>query len=373
LGESLPPTVKIVSPEGDGSAETEEVAIEVEAADQGGGIQGPWLRHNGARVAAAGQAAQEGKTLRQTFTVRLIEGDNRIRVEAASADGSWESEPAQVTLSYNQSLPKPELYILAVGVNRYAEAAMNLSYAARDAEAMSALFQERGEGLYSEVHVQQLLDDQATKKNIRETLATIATQAQPQDAFLVFLSGHGFTVGQRYYFIPHELAKQSERFEDDIRRDGLPIDELGDSFRAVPALKRMLILDTCNSGAAIGASSGRGRNPFAFQGAVERLSRAQGIFTLAAAAATEDTAEVRELEHGVLTYSLLAGLKAVDRGPLTESWVRPDNPEQVVGVLEWFNFATGQVPRLTKQYLGEAQDVKMSGEGTSFPVLPLGE
>jgi WD40 repeat protein len=373
LGESLPPRVRIVSPERSGPTDNQRVTVEVEVADGGGGIQGPWLRHNGARVASAGQAIKEGQTVRQTFTVSLIEGDNRLRVEAASADGSWESEPALLTLNYTQTLEKPELYIVAVGVNDYAEPSLRLSFAAQDARDMVQVFSRRAAKLYEQTHVTELIDGQATKEAIRGALADVAAKAQPQDALLVFLSGHGFTVGQRYYFIPPEFQKQSERIEDDIRRDGYAIDELGDAFRAVPALKRMLVLDTCNSGAAIAQSTQKGRNPFAFQGAIERLSRAQGIFTLAAAAATDDTVEVQELEHGVLTYSLLAGLRAVDHGPLADKWVQPDNAEQVVGVLEWFNFATGQVPRLTKQYTGQAQDVQMSGEGTSFPVLPLGE
>jgi WD40 repeat protein len=372
LGQSKPPTLLITSPT-DSIVDADQVTVEVEATDAGGGIQGPWLRHNGARIAAAGEARREGERQFHTFHVRLVEGENRLRVEAASADGSWESEPARLNLAYAKELARPELYVLSVGVNKYADAALNLSFAARDAEQMATLFERRGGKLYQAVHVRRLLDDAATKSGIREALTTIAGQARPQDALLVFLSGHGLAIGQRYYFIPHDLNSESARFEDDVRRAGLPIDELADGLGAVPALKRMLVLDTCNSGAAIGRSGGQGKNPFAFRGAVERLSRAQGIFTIAASASSESTVEVPALGHGVLTYSLLAGMKAVDAGPLADKWVHTEGTEPVVGVLDWFNFASGQVPRLTQQFTGQAQDVKMSGEGTSFPVLPLEE
>lgn len=80
-----------------------------------------------------------------------------------------------------------------------------------------------------------------------------------------------------------------------------------------------------------------------------------------------------ELKHGVLTYTLLAGLKAAPGGPLEGQAIQPNDPSQVVDVLEWFTFASGQVPRLTKKYLGKEQEVQMSGQGGSFPVLPLGE
>ena len=90
-----------------------------------------------------------------------------------------------------------------------------------------------------------------------------------------------------------------------------------------------------------------------------------------AASASEETVEIKDLKHGVLTYALLAGLKAVDEGPLTEKSVQPNNPERVVGVLDWFSFASGEVPRLTKRFTGQEQEVQMRSEGTNFPVLPL--
>jgi len=73
----------------------------------------------------------------------------------------------------------------------------------------------------------------------------------------------------------------------------------------------------------------------------------------------------------VLTYSLLAGLKAVDSGPLRGVHAQAGGPDRVVDVMEWFAFAAGQVPRLTQQLYGGAQDVQTSTQGVSFPVLPL--
>ena len=73
----------------------------------------------------------------------------------------------------------------------------------------------------------------------------------------------------------------------------------------------------------------------------------------------------------MLTYALLAALKAVDGGPLEGQFVRPSNPEGVVDVLEWFSFAAGQVPRLTEKLYGATQEAQTSTQGASFPVLPL--
>lgn len=92
---------------------------------------------------------------------------------------------------------------------------------------------------------------------------------------------------------------------------------------------------------------------------------------LAMLASGEEAQEVEDLGHGVLTYALLAGLQAAPSGPLEGHSVRPNSPDQVADVLEWFGFASAHVPRLTKKYFGKEQDVETSGQGTSFPVLPI--
>ena len=95
--------------------------------------------------------------------------------------------------------PAPELYLVAIGVNQYAEGAMNLKFASTDAEAMATLFQQRGKALYGDgkVHVTQLLDDQATKAGIKKAMEDVAKKAKPQDTLVLAMAGHGTMVGQR--------------------------------------------------------------------------------------------------------------------------------------------------------------------------------
>jgi WD40 repeat protein len=373
IGQNAAPLVRIVSPERGGSVDRRQVTMCVEVTDRGGGVKGPWVLQNGARVFTEGHTTRKGGILQRTFQVALIEGVNRLEVRAASEDNSWESEPAVITLSYEQPLEEPGLHLLAVGVNEYAEGAMRLNFAVPDAWAMANLFARRGKVLYGDgkVHVTTLLDQQATTQGIEAAFRKISRKAEPQDTLVVFLAGHGTVLGQRYYFIPHEYRTKAEKLEDDIRQQGLAGDVLGDWLAAVPALKRVVIYDTCQSGGAINIAR-TARNPFAFRGALERLSRAQGVFTIAATAAGEEAQEVPELRHGVLTYALLAGLGAVDVGPLKRQTVQPQNGN-LVDVRDWFSFAQDKVPMLTEYHFGREQFVACSGHGQSFPVLPLGE
>ncbi len=378
LGHELPPKIRIVAPQSGGIFEESSVTLVIEATDQGGGVRGPWVRHNGARLLTEGQTEQTGATIRMTLDVQLVEGENRIEVESATNNefATVDSTKAVLVLRYEKPLHKPHLHVLAVGTN-YADPSLRLRFARQDAESIGTLFQTRGQTLYDKVHVHLLLDEQVTKESIQDMLtrkdgdeATIADTARPQDSLLVLFGGHGTIVGQRYFFIPHAFKRESADLEADIKNQGLAADVLGDWLASVPCLKRMLIFDTCASGAALDLVR-TSRNPFALRGVIERLNRTQGVFTIAASAATDEAKEVSELGHGVLTYTLLAGLGAVHEGPLDGQRIETRGPERVVSVMDWFGYADDHVPILMQKYFGQTQDIQFSGQGTSFPVLTL--
>ncbi len=370
IGRALPPVLRILSPK-PGEVDTGEVRLEVEVSDQGGGIGNVALFQNGARMLARGTANQTGDTVNRTFEVALVDGSNHFRITAASADGSWEAEPAELTLTYNRPIDKPaKLHLVSIGVSEYADTNLQLQFAAKDAQALTELFRQRAKSLYAEVSAAELVDSAATKEAICAALKTAAEQTDLEDTLVVFFAGHGAMVGQRYYFLPHELTKRADRLEDDIRAQGMPADEISDYLGRAKALKRVLIFDTCASGGAVALTGGE-RSSFALRGAIERLSRSQGVFTLAASSSAETAQEAKPLGHGVLSYTLLAGLGGVNEGPLAGQRIRPTNPDQVVDVLEWFSYAAGHVPRLSERYFGVGQSVQTSTQGSSFPVLPL--
>jgi WD40 repeat protein/uncharacterized caspase-like protein len=370
MGGSLPPKVTIVAPNDGGVVEQNRTTVNVEALDQGGGIRGPWLIQNGARVLAAGKTERKGKTIRRVFEVPLVQGENRLEFYAASADGSWESEPAVVTLRYEKPLPKPDLYLVSVGVNRCAEKSIGLGFAAADAQAIAELFRQRGPSLYRAVHATTLLDERATAAAIVEALRQLSEQSRPQDTVAVFLSGHGAVVGRQYYFLPHEFHRQAKSWDEDVRLQGLSAQRLQETLVAAAALKRVVVFDTGQSGGAIGLVK-TARDSFALRGAIERLSRASGAFMIASAAVSDEAQEVPDLKHGVLTYALLAGLHAAPGGPLDNQWIQPKNKDRVADVLDWFGFASAHVPQLTKRYFGQQQELQHSSFGTSFPILPV--
>ena len=199
---SPPPLLKIHAAEAEVSRD-HMVAIKVEAIDQGDGVRGPDLFHMGTRLLIHGEPERRGKTIRRSYSVALVEGENRFEVRAASGDGSWDSEPATLVLSYQRPLQKPEIHLLAVGISHYGQNSLDLKYPADDAHALAELFRSRAQALYQTVHVTELTDHLATKEGIRLTLSDIAKNAKAQDTLVVaVLSGHGTMIGQRLLF-PH--------------------------------------------------------------------------------------------------------------------------------------------------------------------------
>jgi WD40 repeat protein len=371
VGKKNPPVVRILSPRPGERFEKPQVTVEVEARDQGAGIRGPWLKHNGARVLAPEEAKEASPTITRRFSVSLSPGENRLEVGASSVDGGADSEPAVLTLRYEKEVPKPDLYVLAVGISEHADKSYTLKFAAADARAIEEVFKVRGPRLYREpVHVKTLLNAAATREAIGKAFEDIAAKARPEDTFVVYLAGHGVVVGGRYFFIPYEFrAREGVATRKDLEEHALSVEDLEAYEKKVAARKRIVVLDTCHSGAAIRFSTG---DTFALRGAVERLNRTEGVFLIAAAPAGVEAREPEALAHGVLTYALLAGLGAVRGGPLKGEAVKPISPDGVADVLEWFLFASHHGPLLYEKLYGRPQLIEMGArKGSSFPLLPV--
>jgi WD40 repeat protein len=361
FGGSQPPKVTLVTRFKSEKVETQTVGIVADVTDQGGGYRTPWLRHNGVVIAATLAPETRPNGIRQTFEVTLVEGVNKLEIISASADGSWESEPASLTVLFEASVKKPALHVVAVGINQYG-GGLKLNYAAKDAKALAELFEVRGQQLFSDVHVRVLSDAKASYKSILEALAGI--KAAPQDVFVLFLAGHGVTIGQRYYFLPSDFRDDpGTPLDDDVRKSGVPNDELIDRVNKVAALKRIVIYDTCQSGAALGIPGARGVGTAK---AMEAFSRA-GSWLIAASAGNENAHELAELEHGILTYALLAGAAAIKHGPLAE---RHHDEQPLITVRGWFGYAQDMVPTLGKDYFGQEQAIEFRASKGNFPVLP---
>ena len=271
----------------------------MDVTDQGGGVSPLVVEVNGARVVVPtkSEPGADGKSTRVSFTVSLAPGPNKIRVRAASADGSWESRADLEVTHPRTPEHKSRMYVLAVGVGDYAEKGLKLSYPAKDARAVAELLRTRGGKLHDRIDVIPLLDAEAKRTAIEDAVRDVAELTRPQDTLVVILCGHGAFLGDRLYFAPHDLRIGSDRPDAALRTRGLPVDELAGAMATARALKRVLIVDTASSGSAFGEAE-KDRSEIGLRGAVERLSRSQGVHVLVATGYTNKAVEFPELGHG---------------------------------------------------------------------------
>ncbi len=121
-------------------------------------------------------------------------------------------------------LRKGTAYLLALGVNQYANPQYNLKFAAADASAFAQEVKAQQEKLerFDRVEVIELLDKDATKANLLLAPRRLSTGAplppdapaalarlarsQPEDAVIIYFAGHGTASGARFYLVPHDLG-----------------------------------------------------------------------------------------------------------------------------------------------------------------------
>ena len=178
---------------------------------------------------------------------------------------------------------------------------MDLKFAAADARAIAAVFRQRGEALYRKTIVTELVDARATKAAIRGRLREIVRAASPQDTLVVFLAGHGTMVGQRFYFIPHDFRTDPGGTR---RPRASAAGPPGRRPRRRPQHRPSVATLDGPRRLPVGGRAGDRAvaRPVRDARAIERISRSQGLFTIAASVAGDEAQEMPELGHGVLSY-----------------------------------------------------------------------
>jgi hypothetical protein len=125
---------------------------------------------------------------------------------------------------------KGTAYIIAVGINNYANEQYNLKYAVADAESFANEVRTRQNqiGMFERVEVISLLNENATKANILSALQRLSgapgaptlkatgsdaplKKIEPEDTVIIYFAGHGTAQAQRFYLIPHDLGYTGDR------------------------------------------------------------------------------------------------------------------------------------------------------------------
>jgi hypothetical protein len=179
------------------------------------------------------------------------------------------------------------------------------------------------------------------KKNIQAAFDEIAKKARSNDILVVYLSGHGINGGGQdgdFYFLTRDASSANPNtYSDPVIRQNNCISstELTDMIKKVPALKQVLIIDACGSGRVVDNLVQKRDIPSNTLRALERMKDRTGMHIITGCAADAVSYEASKYGQGLLTYSLLEGLKGA---ALRET--------KFADVIQLFQYSKDRVPVL---------------------------
>jgi len=315
-GDGPAPTASIIQ-----VTDGREATISWSAADANGALNEIRIAVNGVPLITESASGSEA---RGDTTLVLPEGRHHLEVSAVDAQGR-EGPRAYGTVAGGEG-EAPQLWYVGFGVSDYARDDLDLKWAHQDALDLAAHF-EGWDG--ADAQAQTWIDAEVDLAAVDEARAFLA-QARPEDTVVLFIAGHGLYGDDGvWYYLPHAVDPT------DLPGTAIPYGRVESVLDGLPALRKLVLLDTCESGerddsnAVAMAEAGRFRPrslrglsvqrkaghvvPISVAADTERfiyndLSRRSGAIVLSSSRGTEDSLELDALEQGLFTHAVLAAL-----------------------------------------------------------------
>lgn len=353
-----PPIVQIVdTPE---TVNVDEVNVRLSLDEQGGGIGDIRLYLNGTAVVldsgSSSSSQNADQAIFKTYVLKPALGKNIIKAVAANVDNTMQSNAAlwETTANYAQA-EKSSFNALVVGINDFINPQLKLTYSVADAELLAATLQTAAAGLFEKVTIKTLTKpDQTTGDAILQEIKAFQSM-RPDDLFVLYLAGHGLVDEDQYFFIPSNV--------DSLRTEKLKIEaisqkKLAEAIANLPATKKLLLIDTCNS-LATGESGPpeTSKSKMNEDTALRILSRILGVTVIAGSKLQNEALEGYQ-GHGLFVHVLAEGLKGKANKSQT-GYIQTD---------ELGEYMAGQLPQLSDNIFKRVQYPTISVGGQSFPV-----
>ena len=304
----LPPVVHITRPD-DPSVQVSEPDLEVRA------MATPVGRHpvTAMRLLLDGRPYQGRRSIRrvagnmparQSWTVQLEPGAHTLAVVAESQVSSATSEPVQVTFVPDRAdSVLPTLYLLAIGVSKYA-GDLALDYPAIDARELATTVSTAAAAVYQKIQTRVLTDETATRRGILQGLGWLREQMTQRDVGVIFFAGHGVKdLDGTFYLVPVDGVP------DDLLSTAIPDSTIKNTVAAIPG-RLLLLIDACHAGA--GAIEPelkfRALSRSADDFVRDLVTDDYGVVVMAAATGREQSMESKRWQHGAFTKALIEGL-----------------------------------------------------------------
>ncbi|MEO6252890.1 MAG: caspase family protein [Ferruginibacter sp.] len=333
-----------------------EYSVSVRSINQGGGISEVLLFQNH-KLVQSWKEKFAGDTIMLNFNLKLLPGANIIKAVALNTQG-LESLPSELNVNYKDEgkAKKASLYLLVIGINEYKNASYKLNYAVPDALSIKEKFAANG-SLFDSTHTYYIFDSLASKKNIESAFTEISAKITEKDVFIFYYAGHGFINhdnGSTFYLVPYDVTQMYQGANKSQDHLLFSDKDLKQQSIRIKAQKQVYFLDACNSGGALDQLKQRGLST---EQVFSQLARSTGTYWVAAATANQYANEIKELGHGIFTYSLVNVLSA------------KRTQDQVITIQGLIAELNKQVPELSKKYKASSQYPVSFSFGQDFPIF----
>ncbi len=254
---------------------------------------------------------------------------NRVKEQASSVFNKNKTGPSASAYNRPQSKPLGEvrIYAVVVGVGNYRRMP-TLQYTDDDAAIFYDHLKSNAGGALPDNQIALLLNGDATRQNIVYYLRQLSRQADANDVFIFYFSGHGLQGS----FLPVDF----DGFRNQLRHE-----EILEILAGSPAKQKLCIADACFSGNLdyddTFAAKGPNFEPTkCYYDAFENTN--SGTALLMSSNPTEVSLEDRELRHGVFTYFLMRGMNGA----------ADFDHNQIVSIQELFHYVYHHVSEYTK-------------------------
>ena len=171
-------------------------------------------------------------------SVTLAQGQNWIEVTATDEKGRV-SNQAHFRSILSEATEKPKRYIVAMGCSEYDKPELNLQYAAKDAGDVLKTFSEAGGRECKTL----LLTNNEVGPEALEKIKAFVGESKESDEVILFCAGHGLLDEHLdYVYAGHQIDPEHPG------DTGIHLDALLDAIKAGKSLKRLVLMDTCQSG-----------------------------------------------------------------------------------------------------------------------------
>ena len=186
-----------------------------------------------------------------------------------------------------------KVWAVVIGVASYSHMPV-LRYTDDDAYRMFAFLKSPEGGALSDDHIRILIDEEATKENITNTMKEVFSKAGPSDLVMLYFSGHGL----KGSFLPIDFDGYNNKIYHE---------ELNEILESSPAKYKLCIADACHSGSLFAM---KGNVESALNNYYKSLAQAQpGTALIMSSKSDETSLESSGLRQGVFSHFLIRGLK----------------------------------------------------------------